>query len=314
MTANSHIIDEFLDQLWLGESLSEHTIAAYRYDLTMFQQWLNKEKKDIYQAKTKDIEQFFNSLSQREKKLKPASQQRLLSAMKKFYLWAKEDRRVSSNPMEHIPSQFSSRKLPHVFTEKEISNLINAPDTTKNTGLRDRALIELLYASGLRISELTQLTLTMLDLTNQVLKTMGKGKKQRLVPIGEEATFWLQRYLIESRPELLKNRMSSFVFVSNQKPHISRQMVWALIKKYAIQSGIDPHHISPHTLRHAFATHLINHGADLRVVQMLLGHSSISTTQIYTHVAKDHLKKIHQQHHPRSEVAFRVNRTTDEPS
>lgn len=227
------------------------------------------------------------------------SSARLLSSLRRFYRYLVREGRRKDDPTANIESPKLDRPLPHTLSESEVEALLAAPDTSSTVGLRDRAMLELLYASGLRVSELVSLETDRLNLSQGVVRVLGKGNKERLVPVGDEALTWLTRYRREARPELLRGKSSTRLFVSRKSPSITRQAFWYRLREYALRSGIRGH-ISPHTLRHAFATHLVNHGADLRVVQMLLGHSDLSTTQIYTHVARERLKQIHREHHPRS--------------
>ncbi|VAW94000.1 Site-specific tyrosine recombinase XerD [hydrothermal vent metagenome] len=290
------IIATFLDALWLEKGLSDNTLQAYRSDLMAFSKWLALDNLDLTIVLPEHINRYLVFLA--DKKRSARSQARLLSTLRQLYAYLIRETRVQADPTALIPLPKIGRKLPMHLTEKEVDALINAPDTTKALGLRDRAMLEIIYASGLRVSELVGLQLNQLNLRQGVVRVQGKGNKQRLVPLGEQAVDWVEKYLAESRPELLKQVQTDSVFVTNRKKSMSRQGFWYLIKRYALQAGIKET-LSPHTLRHAFATHLLNHGADLRVVQMLLGHSDISTTQIYTHIAQARLESIHAKHHPR---------------
>ena len=225
------------------------------------------------------------------------SQARALSALKRLYGWLLDTHQIADNPTARLKTPKQSRTLPDIITEKQIDALLNAPDTEAPHGLRDKALLETMYATGLRVSEAVALKFNEINLNRGIINTIGKGDKQRIVPLGAEAVYWIERYLAEARPLLLKNARCDELFVSQKKQGISRQLAWMIVKQYALEAGI--RHLSPHGLRHAFATHLVNHGADLRVVQMLLGHADISTTQIYTHVANERLKSMLAQHHPR---------------
>ncbi len=286
----SEIIQEFLDFCWLNEGLSQNTLSAYRYDLEHFEKFLAKKKLET--AKKDQIQSYLGERYHQKKSSR--SNARLLSSLRHFYNWAKEEGKVMENPAFNIEQPKLGRPLPKTLSEKEVEALLAAPDDTP-IGLRDQAMLELLYSSGLRVSELVTLTLSMLQIPPGVLKVLGKGNKERLVPIGEEAQASLQRYLREGREGVT----SKFVFISQKGGPLTRQAFWYRIKVYAQLAGISTK-LSPHTLRHAFATHLLNHGADLRVVQMLLGHSSINTTTIYTHVAQARLQKLYQAHHPRA--------------
>lgn len=292
------MLTEFLDFCWLNAGLSQNTLASYRYDLTHFAEFL--EKKTGYgleSAKPEDIQAYLELRYHEQKSAR--SNARLLSSLRHFYTWAKEEGYVKLNPVVSIEQPKLGRALPKTLSEEEVELLLNAPDQHSAIGLRDRAMLELLYSSGLRVSELVSLKMSMLEIPPGVIKIQGKGNKERLVPIGEEAQLWLVQYIDESRPEFIKGSPNPFVFVSQKEGGMTRQAFWYRIKHYAHSAGIRTA-LSPHTLRHAFATHLLNHGADLRVVQMLLGHSSISTTMLYTHVATARLQKIYAEHHPRA--------------
>lgn len=292
------LMQEFFDFCWLNEGLSQNTLSSYRYDLTHFAEFLEKKAwKTLLTAEAEDIQAYL-TLRYREKK-SVRSNARLLSSLRHFYLWAKEERLVAVNPTLNIEQPKLGRPLPKTLSEEEVESLLAAPDENTAIGLRDRAMLELLYSSGLRVSELVTLKLSMLQIPPGLIKVLGKGNKERLVPIGEEAQASLLSYLEEGRPELIHGAPSDYVFVSQKLGAMTRQAFWYRIKAYAKAAGLKSS-LSPHTLRHAFATHLLNHGADLRVVQMLLGHSSISTTTIYTHVAQARLKTLYDEHHPRS--------------
>ena len=290
------LISRFLDALWLEKGLSDNTLQAYRSDLAAFARWIEANNTDFLQVLPEHINRYLVHLA--EKNRTARSQARLLSCLRQIYAYLVREQLVSSDPTALIPLPKLGRQLPKNLSENDVEALINAPDTTTLLGLRDRAMLEVIYASGLRVSELVDLQLSQVNLRQGVVRVVGKGDKQRLVPFGEQATHWLEKYISESRPDLLKQTQSDSLFVTNRKKSMTRQAFWYLIKRYASQAGIKET-LSPHTLRHAFATHLLNHGADLRVVQMLLGHSDISTTQIYTHIAQARLESIHAQHHPR---------------
>ena len=289
------IIDEFIDHLWLEEGLSQNTLNSYRFDLKIFYSWLLKNKVDLLNVSQADIEQY---LAYKFPSSKSRSISRLLATLRRFYRFLLRDNKVKTDPTLNIQTPKVPKSLPKSLSEEEVEALIAAPDIDHPVGVRDRAMLEILYACGLRVTELVGLLVTEIILQDGVIRVTGKGQKTRLVPMGEESVDWVKKYLHESRPKILADRTSKFLFVSNRSECMTRQTFWHLIKRYSIQAGINKT-ISPHVLRHAFATHLINHGADLRVVQMLLGHSDISTTQIYTHVARERLKKLHQEHHPR---------------
>lgn len=290
------IISTFLDGLWLEKGLSDNTLKAYRSDLRAFSKWVEANSLTILQVLPEHINSYLVFLAETGRSAR--SQARLLSCLRQLYIYLIREQTIMSDPTALIPLPKVGRLLPKYLSEKDVDALINAPDTATVLGLRDRAMLEIIYASGLRVSELVELQLSQLNLRQGVVRVQGKGDKQRLVPFGEQATEWLEKYLAESRVELLKQTQSDSLFVTNRKKLMTRQAFWYLIKKYAFQAGINTE-LSPHTLRHAFATHLLNHGADLRVVQMLLGHTDISTTQIYTHIAQARLDNIHAEHHPR---------------
>jgi len=290
-------IDRFLDVVWMERGLSRNTLAAYRRDLSGFAQWLTEQRQCVLlAAQREDLLAYLAARVIAE--AKPRTVARLLSSLRSFYQQAVRDGHLPTDPSERIEAPRLGRTLPRSLTERDVELLINAPDTDTALGLRDRAMLELLYASGLRVSELVELRVLQLNLRQGVVRTLGKGSKERLVPLGEMASDWLERYLCTARGELLSGQECETLFVTRRGAGMSRQAFWYLIKKHAQQAGIHKP-LSPHTLRHSFATHLLNHGADLRVVQMLLGHSDLSTTQIYTHVARERLKNLHAEHHPR---------------
>ena len=290
------LVERFLDALWLERGLSENTLSAYRSDLLGLSLWLQQQETSLLGASRADL---LGYLQQRvEQGAKPRSSARLLSSTRRFYRYLVRERVLSEDPSARIDAPKLGRALPKSLTEDEVESLLNAPDTSSQLGMRDRAMLEVLYASGLRVSELVGLTLPQLNLQQGLVKVIGKGNKERLVPLGEEALAWVERYLREARALLLGAVQSDVLFPSRRGSAMTRQAFWQLIKRYAVLANISKP-LSPHTLRHAFATHLLNHGADLRVVQLLLGHSSLSTTQIYTHVARERLKNLHAQHHPR---------------
>ncbi|KPJ90799.1 MAG: recombinase XerD [Gammaproteobacteria bacterium SG8_11] len=296
-SADQTAIESFIDNLWMERGLSDNTLNAYRTDLQGLARWLTeKEHISLLDA---DRQQLLAYLSSRvQQGARPRTTARLISSMRRFYQYWVREKRLTADPSDKIEAPKLGRSLPHALTEAEVVALLSAPDTNQTLGIRDRAMLELMYATGLRVSELVGLKLTEINQRQGVLRTQGKGSKERLVPMGEEAAYWLARYQEEVRPELLKGMAHETLFVTRRKAAMTRQAFWYLIKRYAQQAGIRKP-LSPHTIRHCFATHLLNHGADLRAVQMLLGHSDLSTTQIYTHVAKERLKNIHAQHHPR---------------
>jgi integrase/recombinase XerD len=290
------LVDRFCDALWLENGLSVNTLSAYRRDLHSLAAWLSQRKVPLAAAGAVDLLSFLASQYQGGRALR--SNARMLSSLRRFYRHLVREGWREDDPTADIESPKMDRPLPRSLSEAEVEALLDAPDVSDAVGLRDRAMLELLYASGLRVSELVTLTVERINLNQGVVRVMGKGAKERLVPVGEEALNWVQRYLSEARPTLLGEKSGDGLFVSRKAAGITRQAFWYRIRHYAVSAGIRGH-ISPHTLRHAFATHLVNHGADLRVVQMLLGHSDLSTTQIYTHVARERLKQLHQMHHPR---------------
>lgn len=292
------LLDRFCDALWLEQGLARNTLSSYRGDLVQFTAWLSEHgKKSLLESDRADIQSYLAVRIMRDH-TKPRTTARLLSSMKRFYQYALREGKIQIDPTLQIAAPKLSRLLPKSLSEADVEALLNAPDVEAPLGLRDRAMLETLYASGLRVSELIGLRVVQVSLDMAVVKTLGKGAKERLAPIGEQALDWLTRYLREARPYLLSGKSSDAMFVTARGRAMSRQAFWYLIKRHAVIAGIDKP-LSPHTLRHAFATHLINHGADLRVVQLLLGHADISTTQIYTHVARERLKQLHAKHHPR---------------
>ncbi len=285
-------IEQTLDELFLTRRLAANTLAGYRRDLEKVARRLHAQGLDWQQA---DADALADAVYTPDEK--PASQARALSAVKQLYGFLQLQNRRSDNPAQHLRPPRQGRALPPLIGEAQIDALLAAPDTETVFGLRDKAVLETLYATGLRVSEAAQMQLQDLDLQRGVVTVIGKGNKQRIVPLGAEAVYWLERYLKTARSELLKHTPCDFVFVGQKRSGISRQLVWQMVKRYAAETGILE--LSPHGLRHAFATHLVNHGADLRSVQMMLGHASLNTTQIYTHVANERLKQLVAQHHPR---------------
>ncbi|HSI37763.1 MAG TPA: site-specific tyrosine recombinase XerD [Methylotenera sp.] len=294
-SVDANELDTFIDHLWLEDGLSKNTLESYRLDLTTFALWLVKQGKQLISVDQADIQQY---LAVRFPQSKPRSIGRLIASLRRFYRYLLRENKISKDPTLQIESPKLPRSLPKSLNEDEVVALLNAPNIANPVGLRDRAMLELLYACGLRVSELVGVKATEVSINDGVVRVTGKGSKTRLVPMGEEAADWISRYLREARLEILQKRLSDALFVTNRGEAMTRQAFWYLIKRYALLAGITKH-MSPHVLRHAFATHLLNHGADLRVVQMLLGHSDISTTQIYTHVARERLKRLHSVHHPR---------------
>jgi len=289
-------LEPFLDSLWLESGLSKNTVVAYRRDLLAFAGWLSAFDIDLSVATRNDILRYQNERMREGRKVR--SEARFLSSLRRFYRYLTREEIRDTDPTSQIESPRLGKPLPKSITEAEVDSLLNQPDDSDVIGLRDRAMLEVLYATGLRVSELITLKFEQLNLRQGLVRCIGKGNKERLVPLGEVAMDWLQRYLLESRPLILSGYISEDLFPTRRGKAMSRQAFWYLVKRYAQLADIDKE-LSPHTLRHAFATHLLNHGADLRVVQLLLGHSDLSTTQIYTHVAKERLKTLHAQHHPR---------------
>jgi integrase/recombinase XerD len=293
-------IDVFVDALWLEDGLSDNTLSAYRTDLTGFSLWLNKNRAElsgfINKATKESIQAYLAFRVQTG--ASPRTAARLLSTLRRYYRYQIREGYCQQDPTRDIDAPRIGRPLPDSLSEQQVMDLLAAPDTSAARGFRDRAMLELLYSTGLRVSELVGLSLQQINLQAGVIRVMGKGSKERIMPLGEVAEDWINDYLVEARPVLIADYSSDTVFTGRAGKPLTRQAFWYAIKKYAVTAGINTH-LSPHTLRHAFATHLLNHGADLRVVQMLLGHSDLSTTQIYTHVARERLNKLHQQHHPR---------------
>jgi len=289
-------IDEFLDALWSERGLSQNTLAAYGRDLMGFAKWLAKEKNTtLLQAQLSHIQNYMGF----NKKKAASSMARTVSSLRRFYRYQLREGRIQEDPTALIESPKLSKPLPSTLSESQVEALLSAPDINDPIGLRDRAMIELLYATGLRVTELVSLEYSSVNLQQGVVKVMGKGNKERLVPMGDEAVSWIQQYMDDARADIMQGKgISPQLFVTKRGGGMTRQAFWYLIKRHALSVGIRQK-LSPHTLRHAFATHLLNHGADLRVVQLLLGHSDLSTTQIYTHVAKARLQALHQEHHPR---------------
>jgi len=292
----SHHLQAFLDSLWLESGLSEHTVDAYRRDLLAFAAWLVQFEIDLVAVTRQDILKYQSQRLREGRKVR--SEARLLSSLRRFYRYLYREEIRDSDPTAQIESPRLGKPLPSSLTELEVESLLAQPNLELALGLRDRTMLEVLYATGLRVSELVSLTFEQINMRQGLIRCIGKGNKERLVPLGEIALDYLQQYFLESRPALLNGRVSDDLFPTNRGKAMTRQAFWHLIKRYARLAMIEKD-ISPHTLRHAFATHLLNHGADLRVVQLLLGHSDLSTTQIYTHVAKERLKGLHAQHHPR---------------
>ena len=298
LPANLALIDAFCDNLWLEGGLAKNSLDAYRRDMRLFARWLQVCRPactSLHEVQPHDLAAYF---AERHAESKPSSANRRLSVLKRFYQLALRQKQVAVDPCLKMASARQPQRFVHTLTEGQVEALLDAPDVATSLGLRERTMLELMYASGLRVSELVSLKLVELSLNDGVLRVTGKGSKTRLVPFGQEARRWIERYLLEARAVILDGQIDDALFVTARGASMTRQMFWVLIKKHAATAGIAGP-LSPHTLRHAFATHLLNHGADLRVVQLLLGHADISTTQIYTHVARERLKRLHAEHHPR---------------
>ncbi|MCM2312506.1 MAG: site-specific tyrosine recombinase XerD [Steroidobacteraceae bacterium] len=289
-------IDRFLDAVWMERGLSPNTLAAYRADLTALERWLDAHDGDLTAANRGDLLSFM--AARIEAGARPRSTARQLSSFRRFYRHLVREGSLREDPTAQIAMPKVGRSLPRSLTEEEVEALLAAPTVSDPLGHRDRTMLEVLYATGLRVSELVNLKLAAVNLNQGVLRIVGKGDRERLIPLGEEAVQWVQQFLLGPRVEILLERQTDYLFPTRRGDRMTRQAFWHIIKRYARKAGVQKD-LSPHTLRHAFATHLLNHGADLRVVQMLLGHSDLSTTQIYTHVARERLKDLHSQHHPR---------------
>ncbi len=290
------LIDSYLDAIWMERGLSDNTLSSYRRDLVAFANWLASSGGDLLAVDSRILQQY---LAYRfEQKMAARSTARCLSCLRGFYRhWVRENL-IQEDPTALVENPKLGRPLPKSLTEEDVEKLLAAPDISTALGLRDRTMLEVIYASGLRVSELVSLSLHQVNLRQGVVRVFGKGSKERLVPLGEEALAWLSRYIRDSRPELLNGRQSDVLFPSNRGTEMTRQTFWHRLRQAAFKAGVEKP-LSPHTMRHAFATHLLNHGADLRVVQVLLGHSDLSTTQIYTHIASSRMKSLHAEHHPR---------------
>ncbi|MCI0400499.1 MAG: site-specific tyrosine recombinase XerD [Gammaproteobacteria bacterium] len=291
---DSSAIERFLDALWMERGLSDNTLAAYRADLLAFYRWLAARGGSLMAAQASDLMSYLGSYSRASAR----STARRLSSLRRLYRYLVREGRIQRDPSARIVPPRIGRSLPKSLTEADVENLLDAPDIGDALGIRDRTMLEVLYATGLRVSELVKLTLGQVNRQQGIVRVTGKGNKDRLVPLGEEASQWLERYLRDIRPAFIKGRPCDALFPTQRGRPMTRQGFWHVVRRYARKAGIKKA-LSPHTLRHAFATHLLNHGADLRIVQMLLGHSDISTTQVYTHVARERLKTLHAQHHPR---------------
>ncbi len=294
MSSSAKTIEAFIEALWLEYGLSDNTVSAYGSDLALFDQWLNAVT--LPEATENDISRFL--LYRQQQGHSNRSSARMLSSLRRFYAYLLREKLITNDPTQLIDAPHIGRNLPDSLSEAEVEKLLLAPETVHALGFRDRTMLELLYAAGLRVSELVGLSFQQVNFRQGCIRISGKGDKERLIPVGEEAMSWLEQYLSGPRQDILGNRQSDFLFVTTRGSSMTRQAFWHIIKRYAKQAGIAKH-LSPHTLRHAFATHLLNHGADLRVVQLLLGHADLSTTQIYTHIAQHRLKTLHSEFHPR---------------
>ena len=293
------LIERFLDALWMEHGLSQNTLMAYKTDLSNLADWLQHDNLNLLQSSQLNLQSFMAHRFSQGCKNRSAA--RLLSSMRRFYAWLLRERKIQTDPVALIEAPKPDAPLPKTLTEQQVEHLLNAPNLMDDLGIRDKAMLEMIYATGLRVSELIGLEFSQVSIDPGVVRVMGKGGKERMVPLGEEAIDCLQAYIKNARPDLMSKHLAcNALFVTKRGKGMTRQAFWYLLKRYAVQAGIDADSLSPHTLRHAFATHLLNHGADSRVVQMLLGHSDISTTQIYTHVANQRLQDIYQQHHPRA--------------
>ena len=284
-----------MDALWLEEGLSRNTLDAYRRDLALLGTWLGGQGKNVLQANEADLNGYF---AHRHSQTRATTANRRLTVFKRFFRWALRERQIGVDPTVRMQAARQPLRVPKTLTQAQVEALLDAPDIGTALGLRDRAMLELMYASGLRVSELVTLKTWNVGMNEGVLRVVGKGGKERLVPFGQVAQQWLESYLRDARTAILGRQQTDDLFVTARGSGMTRVMFWMIVKKYALVAGITTP-LSPHTLRHAFATHLLNHGADLRVVQLLLGHADISTTTIYTHVARERLRQIHAQHHPR---------------
>jgi integrase/recombinase XerD len=293
--AHDPLIDRFLDALWLEDGLAGATLLAYGRDLEALARWLEPRAAALASVTAADLAAYFSA---QHAATRAATANRRLAVLKRFFRWALREGITARDPTLQLKAAKLPPRYPVTLSESQVEALLEAPDVAVAIGLRDRAMLELLYATGLRVSELVSLTLPQLSLNEGLVRVLGKGSKERIVPLGEEARQWVERYLVSGRPAILAGRVADAIFITQRGAPMTRQMFWLLIKRYALRAAIAAP-LSPHGLRHAFATHLLNHGADLRVVQLLLGHADISTTQIYTHVARARLKTLHAAHHPR---------------
>ncbi|WP_073583231.1 site-specific tyrosine recombinase XerD [Vibrio quintilis] len=297
-TDDQHRVERFLDAMWMERGLSDNTLVSYRNDLLKLLGWMKEQKHQLESVGVSDLQEYQAWLV--DQMYKQTSRARMLSAIRRLFQYLYREKFRPDDPSALLVAPKLPKRLPKDLSEAQVEALLNAPDTSEPLELRDKAMLELLYATGLRVTELVSLTMENLSLRQGVVRVMGKGGKERLVPVGENAIEWIEVFLQKGRGVLLGDHSSDVVFPSRRAKQMTRQTFWHRIKHYAVIAGIDAEKLSPHVLRHAFATHLLNYGADLRVVQMLLGHSDLSTTQIYTHVATERLKQLHSEHHPRA--------------
>jgi len=295
---DENIIERFLDAMWMERGLSENTLMSYRNDLTKLRKWTEEKSYRLITLSADDLQRYQQWLFDAD--FKQTSRARMVSAIRRLFQYLYREKMRDDDPSSMMVSPRLPKRLPKDLTEEQVSALLEAPDTNNPIELRDKAMLELLYATGLRVTELVSLTMENTSLRQGVVRVLGKGEKERLVPMGENAIDWIEEFIDSGRPQLLGEKSSDVLFPSKRARQMTRQTFWHRIKYYAVIAGIDTDTLSPHVMRHAFATHLLNHGADLRVVQMLLGHSDLSTTQIYTHVATERLKQLHATHHPRA--------------
>jgi len=295
--SHNDCLDSFLDSIWAEQGLSKNTLVSYEHDIRSFLDYLNDNKVKLFDAQQSDINLFVSFLF--SKGISSSSNMRLISSLKKFFIYLVSRNFVKKNPTENIESPRKVKLLPHTIDTESVDKLLNSPDLKTRFGARDKAMLEILYACGLRVTELVSLKFSQVVIESNFLRVMGKGSKERIIPINDYALSFLKTYIDDFRSEFIKSKKTDSLFLSNRGAEMTRHSFWHIIKKYAMQAGINEH-LSPHTLRHAFATHMINNGADLRVVQLLLGHSDLSTTQLYTHIAKNELKELHCKNHPRA--------------
>ena len=295
--SHNDYLDSFLDSVWAEQGLSKNTLVSYEHDIKSFLIFLNDSKVELFKVQQSDINSFVSFRF--SKGISSSSNMRLISSLKKFFVYLVSHNFIKKNPTENIESPRKVKLLPHTIDVESVDKLLNSPDLKTRFGARDKAMLEILYACGLRVSELVSLKFSQVVIESNFLRVMGKGSKERIIPINDYALTFLKTYIEDFRSEFMKSRKTDSLFLSNRGLEMTRHSFWHIIKKYALQAGINDH-LSPHTLRHAFATHMINNGADLRVVQLLLGHSDLSTTQLYTHIAKNELKELHCKNHPRA--------------